>query len=278
MAHPFNPIRTFGWGWVTWQAMLSIAIVTTWQTTIARVLAARDASTAKAIYRRTSFYYVGRFGLPGLWGIGAFLYFAGKGGLPEGVGSLTAMPAYLHTILGPGLLGIVIAAMLAAEMSTDSGYLLTWATVIYNDIISPCLRKPMAPWAKLLTVRLLVLAIGAFLVFYGLWYQLPGAAWDYLAVTGNIYMASLFTLLVAALYWPRANSWGAIAAIILGAIGPITFLVVNAVVEKQNQISAATAGWSAFGMAFAGMIVGSLVGQVAAKQRPAASPPATEKP
>lgn len=272
MAHPFNPIRTFGWGWVTWQAMLSIAIVTTWQTTIARVLAARNATTAKAIYRRTSFYYVGRFGLPGLWGIGAFLYFSSKGGLPEGVGSLTAMPAFLHSILGPGLLGIVIAAMLAAEMSTDSGYLLTWATVIYNDIISPCLRKPMAPWAKLLTVRLLVLGIGAFLVFYGLWYQLPGAAWDYLAVTGNIYLASLFTLLVAALYWPRANSWGAIAAIILGAIGPITFLVVNAIVEKQDQISPETAGWSAFGMAFGGMIFGSLIGHALGKGKEASSP------
>ncbi len=265
MANPFNPISTFGWGWVTWQAMTCIAIVTTWQTTIARVLSARDASTAKAIYRRTSFYYVGRFALPGVWGIGAFLYFWHQGGLPQGVGSLTAMPAFLHTILGPGLLGLVIAAMLAAEMSTDSGYLLTWATVIYNDIISPCLRKPLAPWARLLTVRLLVLAIGVFLVFYGLWYPLRGAAWDYLAVTGNIYMASLFTLLVGALYWRHANSWGAVAAIVLGAVGPITFVVLNAVVEKDSQMSPELAGWSAFGLAFAGMFFGSLLGRTMGK-------------
>jgi SSS family solute:Na+ symporter len=271
MAHPFNPVAAFGWGWVTWQAMTCIAVVTTWQTTIARVLAARDADTAKAIYRRTSFYYVGRFALPGVWGIGAFLYFWHQGGLPQGVGSLTAMPAFLHTILGPGLLGLMIAAMLAAEMSTDSGYLLTWATVIYNDIISPCLRKPLSSRAKLLTVRLLVLAIGLFLVFYGLWYKLPGAAWDYLAVTGNIYMASLFTLLVGALYWRGANSWGAVAAIVLGAVGPITFLVVNAYVEKADQISPEVAGWSAFGMAFAGMIFGSFIGQAVGKGQPAAA-------
>jgi SSS family solute:Na+ symporter len=178
------------------------------------------------------------------------------------------MPAFLHTILGPGLLGLMIAAMLAAEMSTDSGYLLTWATVIYNDIIGPCLRKPLSPRAKLLTVRLLVLAIGLFLVFYGLWYKLPGAAWDYLAVTGNIYMASLFTLLVGALYWRGANSWGAVAAIVLGAVGPITFLVVNAIVDKANQISPEVAGWSAFGMAFAGMIFGSFIGQALGRGQP----------
>ena len=88
---------------------------------------------------------------------------------------------------------------------------------------------------------------------------MPGNAWDYLAVTGTIYVASVFTLLVAALYWPRANSVGAYAALLLGAVGPITFLIVNAVVEKNKQISPEIAGASSFALAFAGMIVGSFV-------------------
>lgn len=262
MNDPFDPIGSSGPLWFIWQAIFQIAVMTTWQTTIARVLSARDSQTAKKIYRRTSFYFVGRFALPGLWGAAAFLYFCSAGGLPEGVGSLTAMPQYLGKVMPIGLIGLLVAAMLAAEMSTDAGYLLTWATVIYNDLIGPCLRKPMSQKGKLLTVRTLVVAIGVFLMFYGLWYELPGRAWDYLAITGNIYLASLFTLLVGALYWRGANSWGAIAAIILGAIGPIAFLVVNAV-EKDpaKQISAEAAGMAAFGLSFAGMIVGSLLGQ-----------------
>ena len=108
----------------------------------------------------------------------------------------------------------------------------------------------------------MVVAIGVFLVFYGLLYELSHLAWDYLAVTGNIYLASLFTLLVGALYWRGANRWGAMAAIVLGAIGPISFLVVNAVVQDPSkQISAALAGLSSFGLSFAGMIVGSLLGR-----------------
>jgi hypothetical protein len=47
--------------------------------------------------------------------------------------------------------------------------------------------------------------------------------------------------------------------LVLGAIGPITFLIVNAVVEKNKQISPAIAGASSFALAFAGMFVGSLV-------------------
>jgi len=276
MGHPFNPASEHGLGWmyVVWQAMFQIAVVATWQTMITRVLSAKDSRTARRVYRRTAFYFVGRFALPGLWGAVAFLYFANHGGLPEGVDSLTAMPAYLKTLLPWGVIGLLIAAMLAAEMSTDSGYLLTWATVIYNDLISPVLRRPLSRQARLMTVRLLVLAIGFFLLFYGLWYQIPGNAWDYLAVTGNIYIASVFTLLVGALYWRGANAWGAIAAIVLGAIGPITFLVVNAVVkDPAKQIPPEVAGFASFGLAFAGMFFGSLVGRMAGR-----IPPAPESP
>jgi SSS family solute:Na+ symporter len=245
------------------------------------VLSAKDSKTARGVYRRTAFYFVGRFALPGLWGAAAFVYYWSLGGLPEGVDDLTAMPAYLNTILPLGVLGIVIAAMLAAEMSTDSGYLLTWATVIYNDLITPCFRRPLPQWVKLLIVRLLVLAIGVFLVFYGLWYQLPGAAWDYLAVTGNIYLASVFTLLVGALYWRKANHWGALAALVLGAIGPISFLIVNAVVEEDSpyRIAPELAGLSAFALAFGGMIFGSLLGRALGRgeETPEPDAPTTEE-
>jgi len=302
-AHPFNPFHasSFGWGYILWQFLLAIASTTTWQTQISRVLSARDETTAKRMYRRTAFYFVGRFALPGLWGAAALVYFTQHGGLPEALrdlpasdASLRAMPAYLGILLPTGFIGLLLAAALAAEMSTDSGYLLTWATVIYNDLVTPCVKKPLSPAARLLITRALVLVIGLFLLVYGLWYELRGNAWDYLAVTGNIYLASVFTLLVAALYWPRATTKGAYAALILGAIGPITFLVVNTVLLKAQQLGAhppvepslvqgwllqvaqnwphakpirpEVAGASSFALAFLGMFVGSLL-----SRRPAES-------
>jgi SSS family solute:Na+ symporter len=271
--HPFNPLHdsSFGWGYVLWMFAFQIAVATTWQTQISRVLSARDADTAKRMYRRVSFYFVGRFLLPGLWGAAACVWYAQNGGLPEGTTSLTAMPHYLSMILPVGLIGLVVAAMLAAEMSTDSGYMLTWATVIYNDLITPCLRRPLEPRHRLLLTRLLVLAIAIFLLFYGLWYELPGNAWDYLAVTGNIYLASVFTLLVAGLYWPRATATGAGAALVLGAVGPITFLLLG----RKFSIAPEIAGASSFALAFLGMIAGSLFGKAPARREPAVSAPRT---
>ncbi|HNC23549.1 MAG TPA: sodium:solute symporter family protein [Opitutaceae bacterium] len=258
--HPFNPAHpsSFGWGYLIWMFIFQLAVVTTWQTTISRVLATKDAKTATKMYRRVSYYFVGRFLLPGMWGIAAFVYFQQHGGLPAGLNSMTAMPRYLSVVLPVGLMGILVAAMIAAEMSTISGYMLTWATVIYNDIITPVLKTPLSNSGRILLTRVILLGIAIFLLFFGLWYQLPGDAWTFLAVTGNIYLASVFTLLIAGLYWPRANSVGAYAALVLGAIGPLTFLVV-AQVWPDRQIPAEVAGGSSFGLAFLGMIVGSLL-------------------
>ena len=201
---------------------------------ISRVLSTKDSNVAKRMYRRTSFYYVGRFLLPGLWGAAApFVYFqrarrpAGGPQLPHRharATSSTLLPVF-------GLLELVIAAMIAAEMSTVSGYMLTWETVIYNDLIMPCLKNPLPPKKQLFLTRLILVAIAVFLLFYGLWYRLPGNAWDYLAVTGNIYLGSVFTLLVArCCTGPGPIPPGPMPLSSSGAIAPITFLVVNGTV------------------------------------------------
>ena len=295
-AHPFNPFDSsnFGWSYILWQVLFQLAVATTWQTQISRVLSARDEATARKIYRRSAFYFVGRFALPGLWGAAALVYFTQHGGLPQELqalpaneASLRATPAFLGIILPTGFIGLLLAAALAAEMSTDSGYLLTWATVIYNDLLAPCIKRPLPDAARLLITRSVVLLLGVFLLFYGLWYKLPGNAWDYLAVTGQIYLASVFTLLVAGLYWKRATSQGAFAALTLGAIGPLSFLLLNLLAAKAGELAAhppaalsfsqewllrfrqtfpgtgaippAAAGVSSFALAFLGMILGSLL-------------------
>lgn len=246
----FNPFVSEGMGvtYVIWQAFNQLAVVITWQAVIQRVLSARDSRTARSVYTRTSFYFVGRFLIPAFWGMAALTVL----GTVSEVDSLHAMPTYLAMLLPTGLLGLVVAAMLAAEMSTDSSYLLTWSSILYNDIVQPLRKKPFSERSGLRINRFIVVAIGLFLLIYGLWYELPGRAWDYLSITAGIYLSSISVLLVACCYWRRANSRGAIMAIVGGALSPIVFLLTG--LAEHVEI----AGVTAYGLAATGMIVGSL--------------------
>jgi Na+/proline symporter len=262
MGDPLDPTASEGVGvmWLVWQFLFTFTASVTWQTGVSRALSAKDVSTVKWMYRLNTFHPISSFILPGLWAMGAYLFFCSSGGLPEGISALTAMPEYLARLLPSGIIGLVIAGMLAAEMSTDSSYLLTWATVIYNDIFMPCFRRPLSEKAKLLTIRTMVVLIGIFLIFYGLVYELPGTAFDYISITGTICVASTFTLLIGAIYLPWTNWVGASAAIILGAAAPLSCVIVNATADASHRIAPATAGLSAYAMAFGGLIVGSLLG------------------
>ena len=254
----FNPFvnPTMGWEYVLFNLMLNTAAVLTWQTTIARVLAAKDTQTGRKVYTRTSFFFVCRFLIPGIWGIAALAT------LGPVANTLEAMPTYLSTAVPAGLMGILIAAMLAADMSTDSSYMLTWCSVIYNDILAPFRKKPWSERKGLFWNRTIIAVIGIFLLLYGLWYPLKGDLWTYLGVTGTIYLASISTLLIACCYWKRANSWGAGASIFVSALIPITYLVM-----EQLPSTAATArtigpyysGIATYILSGVAMVVGSLL-------------------
>lgn len=278
----FNPVvnAQMGWAYILANGFSALAAVLTWQTTIQRLLAAKDTKTGRRVYTRTSFFFMCRWLIPVIWGVAALtllnpLSFDTKNGTfttADGTfHTLQAMPMFLNMAVPIGLTGLVIAAMLAADMSTDSSYMLTWGSVIYNDILAPFRKGQWTERRGLLWSRTIVGLIGVFLLFYGLWYKTEGALWDYLVVTGTIYLSSMSTLLVACCYWRYANNWGAGAAIVLGAIVPVSFLVMEKV-----DVTAAFAKWIgphwsviiAFVLAAVAMVVGSLL-KVAVKGKEA---------
>ena len=304
----FNPLANpnLGWTFIIMQILGNTAATLTWQTTIARLLAAKDSDTGRKIYTRTSFFFVCRWLIPGLWGITALavigwhplkqltadeltkvplavqekisgskpgaplaqLSDAEAASLPPAVAnklndaSLHAMPKFLSAFLPVGLLGLLIAAMLAADMSTDSSYMLSWGSVIYNDILAPFRRRRWSDRRAILWNRCIVALIGVYLLVFGLLYTIEGNVWSYLLLTGSIYLSSMSVLLIACCYWKRANNWGALGAIILGAAVPIAHLAMEkipATAKIAESLGKDAAGIAAFGAAALGMIAGSLL-------------------
>jgi len=304
----FNPLvnPTLGWPFLINQFIANAAAALTWQAVIVRILSAKDSQTSQRIYTRTSFFFVCRFLLPGIWGIAALatlgwqplkhLSDADRSAIPAAIqqkitdsaigaplakltpeetatlsadtqatlsdASLLAMPEFLGGFLPIGLMGLLIAAMLAADMSTNSSYMLSWGSVIYNDILAPFRRSAWTDKRAILWNRCIVALIGVYLLIFGLFYKIEGNVWSYLLLTGSIYLSSMSVLLIVCCYWQRANNWGAIGGIFLGAAVPITQLTLEklpATAAFAASIGKDIAGISAFVAAALGMIIGSLL-------------------
>jgi len=284
--NPFIP-KDLGWPFVLSNLLTNTAAVLTWQAVIARLLAARDSDTGRKVYTGTAFFFICRWVIPAIWGIAALAMIepsvVEKIGLQFGEkdGSLFAMPYLLSQIVPAGMMGLLVAAMLAADMSTDSSYMLTWGSVIYNDILAPFRKVAWSEKKGLLWNRCIIALIGVFLLIWGLWYKLEGNLWEYLQTTGTIYLASMTVLLVACCYWKRANNWGAIAAIVVGAALPVLALSLDLFVKVPaldaagqaliKDGKAVTEGWAAhhlgshfvnigtFAAVALAMVVGSLL-------------------
>ena len=208
--------------WVT----LSIAVML-WPATVSRTLAVKSPTVARRLYLFSTIPFLARRTLPALWGIGAFAFFAFHADLgsefqdqvdSKNLSTLSAMPLYLAKIIPTGLLGIVTAAMLAAFMSTHDSYLLCWSGVVAQDIVAP-LCGGLSDRQRVLVTRVSIVAIGAFLLFWGLWYEVGQELWDYLAITGTVYLSGALPVIVGGLYWKRASSTGALAALACGLMG-----------------------------------------------------------
>lgn len=242
----FDPIANpdYGWSFILFQIFLWLSLDTCWQTTAMRTFSVRDAETSRRVFTWTGFVFLGRGMLPMLWGIAALSL------LGPGQNSLEAMPRLLAQILPDGIRGVVAAGMIAATMSVNSSYLLGWSSIIAQDIVLPLKKTPLAPASQVLLNRSANLFVSLFVLFWGLWYTLPGPAYFYLNMTGTIFLSGSFAAICGGLYWRRANAAGAYAAMLAGAAGAVGFFFLK---WPANH-----AGLGAFVLASIGMFIGSL--------------------
>ncbi len=255
----YNPFQdgTYGLDRILLDLLTAFAAVLTWQTMISRVLAAKDSSTGQKIYQGTSPFFLVRFTIPVIMGIAA-LHYLGPDMFADNV--KLAMPSLLATVVPVGLIGILVAAMLAADMSTNSSYMIAWSSVIYNDIMKPIHKGLWSNAKGILWNRILIALIGVFLLLYGLWYPLKGDLWVYMQVTGTVYLASMSIILISACYWKPANNWGAISAIVVGSVIPIGFLVMQQIEMTQqaaNNLGPYKVAVGTYMLTGAAMILGS---------------------
>jgi SSS family solute:Na+ symporter len=250
----------FGWVFIFWMLVGSIALSALNQPAVSKSFASESPEVGRKVFLFSGFTLAGRYMIPMLWGAAALAVFG-----PH-INSLVAMPRLLGKLVPSGLLGLMVAGMLAASMSTYSAYLLAWSTVATRDVISPLLKTPMSDRWNVTITRLVAAAIGIFMLVFGLFYQLPSTAFQYLSLTGAMYAAGAFACVTAGLYWKKANTVGAYSGLAFGAVAPAAFLLLSQFKDTLPTnllflVDVNVSGVLSFVLAAAGMVIGSLLTQ-----------------
>ncbi len=268
---------SFGWDYIAWMLFTGLASCAIWPTAVARALSMESPDAVRRQYLWSSLSFTIRFLIPYLWGIAAFsfvmnndtfrtLFFPAGYPPPDpppdhALNNLYAMPMYLAHLLPAGILGCIVAAMLAAFMSTHDSYLLCWATVLVQDVIAPLYERPgrlLTTKARLVLSRVLIVIIGGYVWYWGLIYEGNQDIWDYMAITGSIYFAGAFALLVGGLYTRWATPLGAKLALVAG------FLAIFGLEPVQRAVGvsvpAEQVGLGTIAATLLALVVGSLRG------------------
>ncbi len=256
---PFTNPR-FGWTFVVWIFISSVAASALWQPGTSKALAAESPAVAKRVFFWTGLTFAGRAMVPIFWGVAALAMFG------PGLPSAAAMPRLLGKIVPTGFLGLLVAGMLAASMSTYSAYLLAWSSVLARDVIGAMRPTDFSEKTTVAIIRVGAGIIGTFLLIFGLWYRIPDTAFQYLYLTGAMYTSGALGCVAAGLYWRKANITGAYASLIMGALAPAGFLLLEKSRDALPSWLSFVAdvnivGLLSFVLAAAGMVAGSLMTQ-----------------
>lgn len=257
-----NPLvhERFGPVFIVWMLLATVATSALWQPAASKALSSDSPATGRKLFLYTGLTLAGRSMIPMFWGVAALAYFG-----PD-IPATSAMPRLLGTLVPSGFLGLMIAGMLAASMSTYSAYMLAWSSVATRDIIGSLRRHPLDERTTILLTRVITVLIGVFLLVFGLLYEIPATAFQYLALTGGMYTAGALGCVAGGLYWKKANRVGAYAGLALGAVAPVAFLVLSGYAEVLPAwlvplTDVNISGFLSFVLAGTGMVVGSLVSQ-----------------
>ncbi len=139
-----------------------------------------------------------------------------------GIQSDNAFARITTEALPVGITGLVLAAALAAVMSTASAGLLASSTILANDVYAGFIARD--DHNKVLANRVTTLLVGIVVLVISLIVSdVVGA----LTVAYDLLSGALFVPIVGALFWRRATAAGALASMAAGSVVVVIFMAVD---------------------------------------------------
>jgi Na+/proline symporter len=127
------------------------------------------------------------------------------------------VPMALRYILPIGITGLFCAICIFLMVSTDTSYILSWASIIAQDVVLPFRRKPFTPKQQLALLRWLIAGVAVFAFFFSYFFGQVDYVLMFFAITGAIWLGGSGPCITGGLYWKRGTAAGAWAALISGS-------------------------------------------------------------
>ncbi|MCG8586723.1 MAG: sodium/solute symporter [Pirellulales bacterium] len=221
-----HKLRMLDLGWSSSEAVLWVVLVgnvmirlaglTSDQAIVQRYLSARSEKQAgRALWLDVAVsipWAVIVFGL----GTALFLYYqAHPGAFPATASTIEVVPLFVVQQMPLGLRGLVIAAILAAAMSSLDSSVHSVATTWTNDWLAR-FRPDVNDLRQLRFAKGLIAVLGVFAVGTALWIASADirSLWDYFFQIAGLFGGGLAGLFVLARFVPHASTNGALAGVI----------------------------------------------------------------
>jgi solute:Na+ symporter, SSS family len=191
------------------------------QLIVQRLLSARSLRDAQKALIGSGFVVFAQFTLFLLVGIGLWVYYQGRPfPAPDSI-----FPTFIIERMPPGLLGLILAAIVAATMSTHSATINSLAAASTHDIYLPLTKRPNDDPRTLRVGKLFALAWGIILTGGALLYPEQGTPVVVIALSIASYTyGGLLGGFFLGLFWRRALQRDAITGISVGILA-MTFIV-----------------------------------------------------
>lgn len=132
--------------------------------------------------------------------------------------SQMTVPIALAVILPTGLIGLFIAAVMGGSIGSDTSQLHSWGSIFVQDVVLPLRKREFTPEQQMRCLRLAVVFVAGFVYLWSLFFPLRDHIFMYFLITGTIYLGGSGSVIIGGLYWRKATTQGAWAAMITGAL------------------------------------------------------------
>lgn len=127
------------------------------------------------------------------------------------------VPTALSQIMPTGLLGMFVAVMFMAMLSTDNTYMHSWGILFVQDVVMPFRKKSFTTQQHLRLLRCSILFVAVFAWFFSYFFRQTDYVLMFFAITGAV-VAGLGPAIIGGLYWKRGGVLAAWVSFLYGAI------------------------------------------------------------